>query len=125
VIARLTERVSTYDRFQTLVEQANKRFTELKIGNAVAKKVDGLALPLGQGPFDRMIVWSAFPAIPKHLADFMTSGGEIICPVQIEDVTNQNRQKIMRLTKIGSRFEREELFDVSFQPLRAGLSHIL
>lgn len=125
VMARLTDRVLTFDRFQMLVDQANKRFTELNIGNAIAKKVDGLALPIGQGPFDRMIVWSAFPTVPKHLADFVTANGEIICPVIIEGQTDQNRQKIMRLTKIGSRFEREELMEVRFSPLRSGLSHIL
>lgn len=125
VMARLTDRVLTFDRFQMLVDQANKRFTELNIGNAIAKKVDGLALPIGQGPFDRMIVWSAFPTVPKHLSDFVTANGEIICPVIIEGQTDQNRQKIMRLTKIGSRFEREELMEVRFSPLRSGLSHIL
>lgn len=121
VMSRLSDRVTTIDRFQTLVDSANRRFAELKIGNVMAKKVDGLALPRGEGPFDRIIVWASFTEVPRHMADYITANGHLICAIGEEN----NAQQMIRLTKIGSRFERKDLMKVRLQPLKAGLAQVL
>lgn len=121
VMSRLAERVTTIDRFQTLVDGANRRFAELKIGNVIAKKMDGLALTRGEGPFDRIIVWASFTEIPRYMTDYITANGHLICAIGEEN----SAQQMIRLTKIGSRFERKDLMNVRLQPLKAGLAQVL
>lgn len=121
VMARLSARVLTLDRYKGLVEQANSRFAALEIGNVAARRADGTSLPHGEGPFDRIIVWAAFDSLPRHYAEHLTSGGVMIAPVGPGD----DVQTMLKLRKTGSRFEREDLATVRLQPLLEGVAAAL
>jgi protein-L-isoaspartate(D-aspartate) O-methyltransferase len=118
VMARLCARVLTLDRYRSLVEGANARFTALGIGNAVARHADGRDGQPGDGSFDRIIVWAAFETFPRHFAERLSSNGTMIAPVGPGDGV----QSMVRLRKMGSRFEREDLAQVRMQPLVEGVA---
>jgi protein-L-isoaspartate(D-aspartate) O-methyltransferase len=75
----------------------------------------------GEGTFDRILVTGAFPTMPRFYADQLVSGGSMITPVMISD----DVCRMVRLTKTGSRFEREELFEVPYQPIIPQLASYL
>ncbi len=113
VMGRLAERVLTIDRFKTLVNQAQIRLDRLELRNIIARQADGSNGLSGEGTFDRILVTAAFPAMPRFYAEQLVSGGVMVAPVNVDD----SRCTMVRLTKTGSRFEREDLFDVPFLPI--------
>jgi len=121
VAARLAERVMTVDRYKTLVQLAQQRFAHLGLGNIVSRQADGLKGMNGEGNFDRVIATCAFEAMPRQFVDQLASGGVMLAPILQEN----GRAKMARLTKIGSRFEREDLFDVPYRAFIPGLAAAL
>lgn len=121
VMARLAGRVITVDRFKTLTEQARQRFDALGINNALPRQADGSNGLPGEGPFDRIVVWAAFEAYPRAFVDQLSSGGTMIAPIGPEE----GEQVLVKLTKVGSRFEREDLGTVRLQPLARGTAAVL
>ncbi|MBU4530706.1 MAG: protein-L-isoaspartate(D-aspartate) O-methyltransferase [Hoeflea sp.] len=118
VAARLAERVVTIDRYKTLIQLAQQRFAHLGIGNVIARQADGLKGMNGEGGFDRIIATCAFDGMPRQFIDQLASGGVMLAPIKSES----GRTQMARLTKIGSRFEREDLFDVPYLPFAPGLA---
>ena len=121
VMARLAARVVTVDRYKTLAEQAKQRFEALGITNAFARQADGSNGLPGDGPFDRIVVWAAFDTLPRAFVDQLSTNGIMIAPIgPAEDV-----QLLAKLTKIGSRFEREDIAKVRLQPVVKGLAAVI
>ncbi len=121
VMARLAGRVVTIDRYKTLAEQARQRFEALGIGNVIARHADGSNGLPGEGPFDRIVVWAAFDTLPRFLLDQLSSGGVVIAPIGPEE----SEQVLAKLTKVGSRFEREDIGSVRLQPILPGMAAVL
>jgi protein-L-isoaspartate(D-aspartate) O-methyltransferase len=121
VMARLAGRVVTIDRYKTLVDQARQRFEAHGIGNAIARQVDGSNGLVNEGPFDRIVVWAAFDSLPRFLLDQLSSGGIVIAPIGPEE----GEQVLAKLTKVGSRFEREDIGVVRFQSILPGMAAVL
>lgn len=121
VLSRLAERVTTIDRFQTHVKSAMHRFEHVGASNIVAKHMDGSDGFTEKEMFDRVYVSASFKDMPRHYADHITSGGVMVAPLSL----GNGMAKMMRLTKVGSRFEREDLFEVPDNPIIAGLASAL
>lgn len=118
VMARLAARVVTVDRYKTLAEQARQRFEALGLANAFVRQADGSNGLPGEGPFDRIVVWAAFDNLPRTFVDQLSSGGIMVAPIgPAEDV-----QDVAKLTKVGSRFEREDIGQVRLQPILKGVA---
>ena len=113
VMSRLAQRVTTVDRFRSLLEQARSRMQALRIENVQFRHADGKNGYAGEGTYDRIIVWAAFPTLPRGFLEVLASGGMMIGAIG-EDTESQ---VVAKLTKVGSRFERQDLFNVRFQPL--------
>lgn len=120
VMSKLARRVFTIERFRTLSAAAATRIRELKIDNAIATHGDG-SQGGTNGPFDRIITWAAFDNVPRPFIEQLTSGGVMICPIGAAD----EPQDIVRLTKIGSRFEREDIGKIRSQPLNFKIPEFL
>jgi protein-L-isoaspartate(D-aspartate) O-methyltransferase len=121
VMAKLAARVVTVDRYKTLAEQARQRFEALGLTNAFARQADGCDGLPGEGPFDRIVVWAAFDTLPRAFVDQLSTNGIMIAPIgPAEDV-----QQLARLTKIGSRFERDDIAKVRLQPIVKGLAAVI
>ncbi len=116
--ASLAKKVVTLDRFRGLIDSAVARFELLGITNIVAQHKDGLNDLSEQRLFDRIIANGVFPGLPKQYLDHLASGGVMIAAIG-EPV---GEQMLVRLTKIGSRFDRQDLFPVRMAPLRNGVA---
>jgi protein-L-isoaspartate(D-aspartate) O-methyltransferase len=121
VMGRLTERVLTVDRYKTLVNLAQERMDKLALRNVIVRQADGSAGLQGEGTFDRIIVTAAFSSYPRIYAEQLVSGGVMLAPMIGEDGV----ARMMKLTKSGSRFEREDLFATPYQPMVPQVAQVL
>jgi len=117
LLSHLAGKVTTLERYRTLMEKAKTRLENLKIKNVLATHADGNN-GLKDALFDRIVINGSMLEPPKHLSDQLASNGIIIAPVGPPD----GEQELVRMTKIGSRFQTETLFNVRMQPLQKGTS---
>ncbi|MDR6758586.1 protein-L-isoaspartate(D-aspartate) O-methyltransferase [Mycoplana sp. BE70] len=113
VMGRLTERVLTVDRYKTLVAGAQQNIDKTGVRNVIVRQADGSNGLVGEGTFDRILVTAAFPAMPRQFVDQLVSGGMLLAPVMVSDETC----RMVKLVKTGSRFDREDLFEVPYLPI--------
>ena len=116
VLAQLSRRVCTVERYRTLLRQAEACFEALKLHNITTRLGDG-----GKGwpelaPFARIIVTAAAPAMPQSLAEQLDDGGIMVVPVGTSD-----EQVLYRITRQGQELKEERLLDVRFVPLVEGM----
>ena len=121
VMARLAARVVTVERFKTLADQARQRFEALGIANVTVRQADGSNGQAGEGPFDRIVVWAAFETLPRGFVEQLSSGGVMIAPIG----SGEGEQVLAKLTKLGSRFEREDIGIVRLQPIVPNLAAVI
>lgn len=113
VMGRLAERVLTIDRYKTLTATAQKRMEALSLRNVIIRQGDGSNGLQGEGTFDRIFVSTAFATMPRFYADQLVSGGSMVAPLMVSETAC----RMVRLTKTGSRYEREDLFDAPYLPI--------
>ena len=120
-MGRLTERVLTVDRYKTLVTAAQQGIEKNGVRNVVVRQADGSNGMPGEGTFDRILVTAAFPAMPRQFVEQLVSGGMLLAPVMVSDT----ECRMLRLVKTGSRFDREDLFEVPYLPIVPHLAQAL
>jgi protein-L-isoaspartate(D-aspartate) O-methyltransferase len=118
VMARLAGRVLTLERFKTLVELARQRNEALGITNVIVRQADGTHGAPAEGPFDRIVVWAAYETLPRGFVDQLSSGGIMVAPIG----PSEGVQVMEKLTKLGSRFEREAVTQVRLQPIASAVA---
>ncbi|MDV4177783.1 protein-L-isoaspartate(D-aspartate) O-methyltransferase [Rhizobium brockwellii] len=121
VMGRMAERVLSIDRYKTLTTAAQRRMESLGLRSVIIRHADGSAGMQGEGTFDRILVTAAFNSMPRFYTDQLVSGGSMIAPLMI----SENECRMVRLTKTGSRFEREELFEAPYLPIVPRLASLL
>ncbi|MBI1766748.1 MAG: protein-L-isoaspartate(D-aspartate) O-methyltransferase [Bacteroidetes bacterium] len=65
-----------------------------------------------KAPFDKIIVTAGAPVVPQALLDQLNEGGIMIIPVG-----NRESQKMVKFTKRGDKYLKEEFDNFSFVPL--------
>jgi protein-L-isoaspartate(D-aspartate) O-methyltransferase len=118
VMSRLAVRVVTLERYKTLADLARQRFEALGITNVFVRQADGSLGGSTEGPYDRIIVWAAFDSVPRNFVDQLASNGIMIAPIGPEEGV----QTLAMLSKVGSRFEREDVGEVRLQPILRGVA---
>ena len=121
VMARLAARVVTVERYKTLTEQARQRFEAMALTNVSVRQADGSQGLAAEAPFDRIVVWAAFDSMPRSFAEQLSSGGVMISPIG----PDEGLQTLTKLTKIGSRFEREDIGTVRLQPIQKSVAAVI
>ena len=117
ILARLSRRVFTLERFRSLQRAAEARIRQLGLGNVVMKIADGGAGWPEQAPFDRIIVTAAAPARPDALLQQLSPGGVLVAQVGAGPT-----HELLRYTlREDGVFEEEVLMDVRFVPLLPGI----
>jgi protein-L-isoaspartate(D-aspartate) O-methyltransferase len=117
VLARLCRRVFTIERHRELLQEAERRFAQLRLHNIVCRFGDGTKGWPEQHPFDRIIVTAAAADVPAALVDALAPGGVLVAPVG-ED---RRVQHLLRLRRGDNGIASEDLGAVRFVPLVAGL----
>lgn len=115
VLAQVADRVFTTERIGELLRTARQRFHELGLHNILTRHVDGLGGWPGQAPFAAIVV-TAGGEIPAELFEQLADGGVLVGPEQ-----HGGQQELIRVTRTGEEFRRENLGAVSFVPLRPGV----
>ncbi|WP_157019167.1 protein-L-isoaspartate(D-aspartate) O-methyltransferase [Mesorhizobium xinjiangense] len=118
LMSKLATRVTTVDRYKTLTELAHHRLQALDIDNALVRQADASNGMPGEGPFDRIVCWAAFDGMPRPFVDLLSSNGVMIAPIG----PGEGEQTLARLTKVGSRFDRQDIGAVRLQPLTPGVA---
>lgn len=117
VLARLCRRLFTVERHRGLLNEAQKRFAALRINNITTLFGDGTKGWPEQAPFDRIIVTAAAPDIPGSLLEALVDDGILVAPVGEE----RGQQQLLRVHRVGERFDIADLGPVRFVPLVEGL----
>lgn len=117
ILAGLCRRVYTLDRHRRLVTEAEALFQRLGLSNITAQVADGSRGLPDQAPFDRILVTAAAEDPPGPLLAQLKIGGIMVVPVGQSDAV----QTLIRVTRLESGFEYDELRQVRFVPLVEGL----
>ena len=112
VVAELATQVFTIERIKSLSRKAQKTLECLGYSNIVFKLFDGTYGWPDQAPFDAIIVTASAKEIPEALIKQLGEGGRLVAPAGDED-----KQKLILLTKKGGRVNRKEIGDCKFVPL--------
>jgi protein-L-isoaspartate(D-aspartate) O-methyltransferase len=121
ILGHLAARVVSIDRYKRLVEAARLRLEQLNLKNIVIRQEDATALDASIGSFDRIISWCAFETLPRSLNELLAPNGILVTPIGASETV----QRITKLTKVGSRFEREDLGEGRFTTLTGGIAAYL
>lgn len=118
ILSQLARRVYTVERHRRLVLEARETFERLGLVNITALSADGsYGLP-EQAPFDRIIVTAAAEDPPGPLLQQLRVGGIMVVPVGQSDAV----QSLIRVRRLESGFEYDELRPVRFVPLLEGMA---
>jgi protein-L-isoaspartate(D-aspartate) O-methyltransferase len=121
VMARMAGRVVSVERYRRLVEAARLRIEQLQLKNVIVRHGDATTPDSEDGSYDRVISWVAFETLPRNFVDLVSSQGIMVCPVG----PTETLQRIARLQKTGSRFERDDIGEGRFTVIAGGLPVIL
>ncbi|MFO7819362.1 MAG: protein-L-isoaspartate(D-aspartate) O-methyltransferase [Halanaerobacter sp.] len=113
ILAEIVTVVYGVERYQSLVEEAEQRLTNLGYDNLDLKEGDGTTGWEEYAPYDGILVSAAAPEIPKSLTEQLTEGGNLVIPVGTKAV-----QELYQIQKLdGGELDRTELGRVRFVPL--------
>ncbi|HSM39951.1 MAG TPA: protein-L-isoaspartate(D-aspartate) O-methyltransferase [Afifellaceae bacterium] len=121
ILARLARRVTTLERYKTLIQLAESRWTQLGIGNISAIQSDGTLGWKQQAPFDRILITAACPEAPSKLVAQLAEEGILIAPIGSSEAV----QRLTFFQKFGTRVDTRDLGGVRFVPLVAGVAQNL
>jgi protein-L-isoaspartate(D-aspartate) O-methyltransferase len=114
VLSLIASEVYTVERYRSLADEAQRRFTELGYANITARTGDGTLGWPEAAPFDAIVVAAGSPDVPSPLKEQLAIGGRLVIPVGDQD----RRQTLVKITRTGGdSFEEEDLGAVMFVPL--------
>jgi protein-L-isoaspartate(D-aspartate) O-methyltransferase len=117
ILSHLARRVYTVDRYKRLVVEAQAIFTADDITNITTFTADGSFGFPEQAPFDKIMLTAAAEDPPGPLLQQLRVGGIMVLPVGQSDTV----QALIRVTRLETGFDYEELRPVRFVPLLEGL----
>jgi protein-L-isoaspartate(D-aspartate) O-methyltransferase len=121
VLAKLARRVTSIDRFRTLVRAAERRWQMLGIRNISAIMGDGRLGWKLQAPFDRILVTAALPKPPGNLIAQLTDSGILVAPM----ILANGGQRLMLFQRIADRVDTRDLGAAEFLPIIPGVAQNL
>ena len=117
ILARLSSRVYSIERYKKLVDIAKIRLANLNISNVIILLQDGFFGYSPQAPFDRIILTAAVEEIPILVLKQLRVGGIMIVPV---GMSNQ-KQSLLKVVKTEKGLDIKELMSVRFVQMKEGL----
>ena len=112
VVAELARQVFTIERLNNLSRKAQEILEGLNYMSIVFKMFDGTYGWPDQAPVDAILVTASAKEIPESLVKQLGEGGRLVAPTG-----DAHEQKLVVLTKNGSRVSRRELGACKFVPL--------
>ena len=121
LLAQVAKRVVTLERYRTLLNDAKERHAERELRNITYHQRDANEPGDLGGSFDRIVSTIAFEMPPKAYVELLIAEGIMVAPIG----PPEGPQIVTKLTRIGSRFEREALFEGWFPAAEKGVAHAL
>ena len=115
VLAPFVQHVYSVERIAPLLQRARSMLAELRITNVSLRHADGWHGWRSQAPFQGILVAAAPEMVPPELYEQLDEGGRLVIPIGA-----RGRQTLLRVTRNGTEFVREELLPVSFVPFCEG-----
>lgn len=81
ILAELSKRVITMERYNTLADKAQKLLLEMGYANVEVQIGDGTEGYPPEAPYDGILVTAACPDIPPPLIEQLAEGGRLVLPV--------------------------------------------
>ncbi len=116
LLAELGADVFAIERHTSLAQAARAALNATGYSDVRMKTGDGWKGWPEAGPFDAILVGAAPPHVPPELLHQLKPGGRMVLPVG-----DDYRQVLQRWTRIGDRWDQEDLLDVLFVPLVEGM----
>ena len=115
VLARLCRHVYTVERLRSLLVEARRRFAELGVHGVSTRLGDGTRGWAEEAPFDRIMVTAGALGTepPPDLTEQLAVGGVLIIPLG----NDRWEQRLVRIRRCETGFQREESWPVRFVPL--------
>jgi protein-L-isoaspartate(D-aspartate) O-methyltransferase len=116
VMAQVFSQVYSIERIRALYDMAREHLRTLKLSRIRLTYGDGMAGLPSAGPFDAIVVAAAGLKVPQALLSQLAVGGILIAP------EGAGTQRLVKIQRIGvANWERQELEEVRFVPLKAGV----
>jgi protein-L-isoaspartate(D-aspartate) O-methyltransferase len=112
LLTNLAQHVFSIERIAALAEQAREALRRCGIDHVIQKVGDGTMGWAEYGPYDAILVGAASPDVPQPLLDQLAIGGQLLVPVGDKD-----GQKLLRIRRTETGFERTTLDAMRFVPL--------
>jgi protein-L-isoaspartate(D-aspartate) O-methyltransferase len=117
ILAKLSSRVYSIERYKTLADMAKKRLEKLNISNVTILLNDGFFGYAPQAPFDRIILTAAVEEIPSLVISQLKVGGIMIVPVGLPN----QKQSLLKVIKNEKGLDITDLMSVRFVQMKEGL----
>lgn len=118
LLSAIGKKVHTIDRYKSLIAGAQKTISTLGLSNISYEHADGADGGRVAGLYDRVIADFAYPEMPRQLIDKVASNGIVVAAIGPPCA----EQMAVKLIKIGSRFERQDLFPVRLGSPETGVA---
>jgi protein-L-isoaspartate(D-aspartate) O-methyltransferase len=115
VLAPFVQHVYSVERIAPLLQRARSMLMELRVSNVSLRHADGWHGWRSQAPFQGILAAAAPEFVPPELLDQLDEGGRLVIPIGA-----RGQQMLVRVTRNGDEFKREELLPVSFVPFVEG-----
>jgi protein-L-isoaspartate(D-aspartate) O-methyltransferase len=115
VLAPFAQHIYSVERIAALLQRARSKFAELRITNVSLRHADGWHGWRSQAPFQGILVAAAPEEVPPELCEQLDEGGCMVIPIGA-----RGRQTLLRVTRSGNEFHRQDLLPVSFVPFVEG-----
>ncbi len=112
VLSLLAREVHTVERLEALFHSARSRLARLGYKNVHCYFEDGTHGLPQEAPFDAIICSAGAETLPAAYQEELTEGGRLLIPIG-----PPSRQQMIRLSRRGDAFEREDLGSFGFVPL--------
>lgn len=112
LLAAVAEHVYSVERVRELSRRAQQTFDALGIRNVALLVGDGTVGWSRYAPYDAIVVTAGAPEVPDALLGQLADGGRLLIPVG-----NRKTQTLVRVTRRGDEYPREEVIGCSFVPL--------
>lgn len=121
VLARLSRRVLTMDRWRTLITEAEERLRAVSILNVTMMVEDGSKGWRANAPFDRIVTTAALEAVPEVILEQLAEGGRLVAPIGGKGT----EQRLAMLEKRPGGLEETTIMAVRAAPMATGIAHRL
>jgi protein-L-isoaspartate(D-aspartate) O-methyltransferase len=112
ILGELAAEVISVERLPALAQEARALLAELGYDNVHVRVGDGTLGWPDEAPYDAIIVTAAAPEVPEPLQAQLVDGGRLLAPVG-----PRWTQQLVRVRRVGDRFDDESLLGVAFVPL--------